>query len=124
MYCPACATALSDHAPSCSRCGLALSGTFWEAIRPGLQTLDGDVESAPEETGLVLEERYRVEQLVAHGGMGTVFRGTDTKLNRPIAVKFLASHLSGSEVFVRRFLREAQSMARLDHPNIVSVYSV
>jgi eukaryotic-like serine/threonine-protein kinase len=70
----------------------------------------------------VLGGRYRVEDELGRGGMATVFRGTDTVLGRPVAVKVLASQYASDADFVSRFRREAQAAARLNHPNLVSVY--
>jgi serine/threonine protein kinase len=69
--------------------------------------------------GRVLAGRYRIEALIGRGGMADVYRGIDTTLERPIAVKILTDR---SDPVLRRFLREAQSMARLNHRNIVAVY--
>jgi len=69
--------------------------------------------------GRMLANRYRIEALVGRGGMADVYRGTDTMLERPIAVKILTDR---SDDIRKRFLREAQSMAKLNHRNIVSVY--
>lgn len=69
--------------------------------------------------GRVLAGRYRIEALIGRGGMADVYRGVDTTLERPIAVKILTDR---SDPVLRRFLREAQSMARLNHRNIVAVY--
>jgi serine/threonine protein kinase len=69
--------------------------------------------------GRILAGRYRIETLIGNGGMADVYRGVDTMLERPIAVKILTDR---SDPVLRRFLREAQSMARLNHRNIVAVY--
>lgn len=69
--------------------------------------------------GRTLAGRYRVESLIGHGGMADVYRGTDTMLERPIAVKILTDR---ADSVLRRFLREAQAMAHLNHPNLVAVY--
>ncbi|HVA37692.1 MAG TPA: protein kinase [Candidatus Dormibacteraeota bacterium] len=69
--------------------------------------------------GSIIAGRYRVDSLIGSGGMADVYRGVDTTLDRPVAVKVLTDR-SGD--IRQRFLREAQSMARLNHPNIVSVY--
>ncbi len=66
--------------------------------------------------------RYVVESELGRGGMATVFKGTDTVLGRPVAVKVLAPQYSSDANFVTRFRREAQAAARLNHPNLVSVY--
>ena len=66
--------------------------------------------------------RYRLEGRLGSGGMSTVHRAVDTRLERPVAVKLLAEHLADDETFVSRFQREAQAAARLVHPNIVQVF--
>ncbi len=70
----------------------------------------------------LLGGRYLVESELGRGGMATVFKGTDTVLGRPVAVKVLSPQYSGDANFVTRFRREAQAAARLNHPNLVSVY--
>ncbi|HEV8621463.1 MAG TPA: Stk1 family PASTA domain-containing Ser/Thr kinase [Actinomycetota bacterium] len=71
---------------------------------------------------MLLGSRYLVESELGRGGMATVFKGTDTVLGRPVAVKVLSPQYSGDANFVTRFRREAQAAARLNHPNLVSVY--
>jgi serine/threonine protein kinase len=66
--------------------------------------------------------RYRIERRLGAGGMSTVFKATDTVLERPVAVKLLAEHLADDDAFVARFRREALAAARLQHPNIVQVF--
>jgi eukaryotic-like serine/threonine-protein kinase len=66
--------------------------------------------------------RYRLDSRLGAGGMSTVFRATDTVLERAVAVKLLAEHLADDEAFVARFRREALAAARLQHPNIVQVF--
>jgi serine/threonine-protein kinase len=66
--------------------------------------------------------RYRLEGRLGYGGMSTVHRALDTRLERLVAVKLLAEHLADDETFVSRFQREAQAAARLIHPNIVQVF--
>jgi eukaryotic-like serine/threonine-protein kinase len=66
--------------------------------------------------------RYRIEGRLGAGGMSTVFRATDSVLERSVAVKLLAEHLAEDDDFVARFRREALSAARLQHPNVVQVF--
>ena len=65
---------------------------------------------------------YRVEEQLASGGMGVVYRATQLSLDRTVALKVLAPHLSSDAEFAERFRREAALQARLEHPNIVTVY--
>jgi serine/threonine protein kinase len=67
-------------------------------------------------------DRYVIERRLGAGGMSTVFKASDTVLERPVAVKLLAEHLADDDAFVARFRREALSAARLQHPNIVQVF--
>jgi serine/threonine-protein kinase len=66
--------------------------------------------------------RYRLEDRLGFGGMSTVHRALDLRLERHVAVKLLAEHLAEDPTFVSRFQREAQAAARLVHPNIVQVF--
>ena len=66
---------------------------------------------------------YRIISKLGEGGMGAVYEAEDTKLNRRVALKFLAGSLGTSEERVR-FVREAQAAAALDHPNICTVFEV
>jgi len=67
---------------------------------------------------------YRIIEKIGAGGMGEVYLAEDTKLNRKVALKFLPPHLCQDEDCRRRFTREAQAAAKLDHPNIVAVHEV
>ncbi len=70
----------------------------------------------------ILDNRYQVLEKVGEGGMARVYRGMDTRLNRPVAVKILYEHLSSDQDFLRRFKLEAKAAAKLTHPAIVNVY--
>jgi eukaryotic-like serine/threonine-protein kinase len=72
--------------------------------------------------GAMISDRYELGDRLGSGGMSTVYRATDTVLERTVAVKVLAEHLSDDEKFVARFRREALAVAKLIHPNIVQVY--
>src|SRR6476659_7673635 len=65
---------------------------------------------------------YRVDALIARGGMGVVYRATHLALDRPVALKVIASHLAGDPAFRERFLTESRLAARLEHANVVPVY--
>lgn len=67
---------------------------------------------------------YLLEEQLGKGGMGVVFRATDTNRNAPVALKFIAPQVRASDEAYRRFLREAQAAARLDHPNICKTYGL
>jgi eukaryotic-like serine/threonine-protein kinase len=72
--------------------------------------------------GQVLDGRYRVDARIAVGGMATVYRALDTRLDRVLALKVMHPTLAADGTFVERFIREAKSVARLAHPNVVQVF--
>jgi len=67
---------------------------------------------------------FKITAKIGSGGMGEVYRAEDTKLKREVALKVLPSELAGSQERLERFQREAETLAALDHPNIVTIYSV
>ncbi|WP_193095233.1 protein kinase domain-containing protein [Brevibacterium sp. FME17] len=72
--------------------------------------------------GTVLNDRYRIDAKIARGGMAMVYRGTDLRLDREIAIKVMHDHLISDETFVERFRREAINAGRLTHPNLVAIH--
>ncbi|WP_395311135.1 protein kinase [Mycobacterium sp. AMU20-3851] len=72
--------------------------------------------------GTALEGRYRVDAVIATGGMSTVYRGLDTRLDRPVALKVMDARYSGDSQFLARFQREAKAVARLKGEGLVAVY--
>ncbi|MEV5841761.1 Stk1 family PASTA domain-containing Ser/Thr kinase [Streptomyces sp. NPDC051985] len=72
--------------------------------------------------GQVLDGRYRVDARIAVGGMATVYRALDVRLDRVLALKVMHPALAVDGSFVERFIREAKSVARLAHPNVVQVF--
>ena len=72
--------------------------------------------------GRMLDARYRVEQRIAVGGMATVYRGLDTRLDRVVALKVMHPGLASDPEFTARFIREARAVAKLAHPNVVNVH--
>lgn len=72
--------------------------------------------------GAVLDGRYRVDTLIATGGMSGVYRGLDLRLDRPVALKIMDSRYAGDNQFLTRFQREARAVAKLKAPGLVAVY--
>ncbi|MET4076946.1 Stk1 family PASTA domain-containing Ser/Thr kinase [Janibacter sp. UYMM211] len=72
--------------------------------------------------GITLDGRYRVLEHLADGGMASVYRGLDTRLERDVAIKVMRPDLAADDTFVSRFRREARSAARLAHPHVVGVH--
>ena len=99
--------------PRCGRCeeaGVAQCPSDSTAMRP--------VPAVPR----TVDNKYRIEQLLGRGGMGAVYRARDMRLDRLVALKVVRADLLGDPEARRRFRREAQIVARLQHPSIVAVY--
>ena len=76
-------------------------------------------DSIPDQLG-----PYRIEALIGRGGMGVVYRALDTRLDRPVALKVLPEEFARDEKRLSRFESEAKTVAQLDHPAIVTIYSI
>ncbi|WP_460727651.1 Stk1 family PASTA domain-containing Ser/Thr kinase [Nocardia heshunensis] len=72
--------------------------------------------------GQMLEGRYRIDAPIARGGMSMVFRGVDTRLDRPVAIKVMDPKFASDPQFLTRFELEARAVAKLKHPSLVAVY--
>lgn len=123
--CPDCGAPLSDAALSgqCPECLLRLGlGNLYAP------SADLDARDSPDATGEFLEGTrfgdYDLIEQIARGGMGVIFRARQRSLGREVAIKMVLSGRFASDDEIRRFQREAESAALLDHPNIVSVYDV
>lgn len=72
----------------------------------------------------VFSGKYTIEGEIARGGMGVIYKAVHTTLNRQVAIKVLHPQYSGDPAFLKRFMREARAMAKLDHDNIIRVFDV
>jgi tRNA A-37 threonylcarbamoyl transferase component Bud32/GAF domain-containing protein len=100
----------------CPRCGRC------EDAGVALCPADGAAMQSTGNVPRVLENKYRIEQLIGRGGMGAVYRARDMRLDRLVAVKVVRADLLQDNDARRRFRREAQIVARLQHPCIVSIF--
>jgi predicted Ser/Thr protein kinase/GAF domain-containing protein len=109
-------SAVSSPMMECPRCG--------RCEESSVQTCpsDGTTMRAAPSVPRVVENKYRLEQLLGRGGMGAVYRARDMRLDRLVALKVVRAELLGDVEARKRFRREAQIVARLQHPSIVSVY--
>jgi eukaryotic-like serine/threonine-protein kinase len=73
-------------------------------------------------TPTTIAERYQLEELIATGGMGSVYRALDQHLGRPVAIKVLKRSLADDPMFLERFRREARAAAVINHPNVARVF--
>lgn len=111
--CPVCSASLEDATGLCARCLLESAMT-----QP---TPTPDLIPSPLDLAADFPD-YELQVVLGQGGMGTVYRARQTKLDRLVALKVLRPELSGDPEFAERFVREAQALARLDHPGIVRVH--
>jgi tRNA A-37 threonylcarbamoyl transferase component Bud32 len=109
-------TAVQQPMMECPRCGRC------EDASVKLCPADGAPLTAVTSVPRVIDNKYRLEQLIGRGGMGAVYRARDMRLERMVAVKVVRSELLGDPEARRRFRREAQIVAKLQHPSIVSVF--
>ncbi|MCA9547917.1 MAG: protein kinase, partial [Myxococcales bacterium] len=107
MRCPRCDHAVSKSDRFCGRCGLALPSDGGKPVDPLL--------------GLVVDNRYRIEERIGVGGMGTVYLGTHVNLGQKVAIKVLHERHVANDDLVKRFHVEARTYARVDHPNVVKL---
>ena len=89
-----------------------------------METTAGSIpgDAVPPLVGRLLDDRYRLDSVIARGGMATVFLATDTRLDRPVAVKVMHRALAEDPEFVARFTREAKASARLSSAEVVAVH--
>src|SRR5436189_6075444 len=115
--CPRCGAVLTDSARGlCPRCLMA------EAV---LRTGPGDVAAQPPLTPAELAPHFpqlEILESLGRGGMGVVYKARQKTLNRLVALKLLAPERVQDTKFAERFAQEAQALARLNHPSIVTVY--
>ena len=124
--CPQCGSMMPEGAPHglCPRCLLqagmhrtTVEQSTWEEA-PGTQK-----PTAPDPNDLAKQlPQLEIGELIGQGGMGFVYKATQRHLDRDVALKILHAELQQDPAFAKRFEREAQALAKLNHPNIVSVF--
>ena len=119
MNCARCETPILEGVRFCPKCGTDSSASGADVPTQVMASTDLGTQLKT-----VLGERYDVHRMLGRGGMGAVFEATDKKLNRTVAVKVLPPEYAESEQVRERFLREAQTAAKLDHVNIVPIHAV
>ena len=67
---------------------------------------------------------YRIDEPIGAGGMGEVYKATDTRLDRPVAIKVLLAHVADDPDLRQRFEREAKTISSLNHPHICTLYDI
>ena len=111
LHCPTCGRQYAAGTVTCPEDGTALRAD---------STLVADIPVDPL-VGRVLDEKYRLDERLGEGGMGTVYRATHLLIDRPVAIKILNPRLVKDEAAQERFRREARAAGRLQHTNAVAV---
>ena len=114
--------AADDALTTCPQCGKKFPNTVRMCPEDG--TVLEHTTPTPSHAGQVLDGKYRLDALLAEGGMGAVYRATHVMLGKTVAIKLIRSAIVASPEIVRRFQREARAATALNHPNIVSVYDL
>jgi predicted Ser/Thr protein kinase len=119
MNCFRCGAAVPEGSRFCGRCGALVSDP-----NVGTVIVESPQGGLLQRVRAVLAGDFDVDEELARGGMGVVFRGRETELGRPVAIKVLSPELGITPRAAERFKREARMVGELEHPNIVPVYRV
>jgi len=108
----------------CPKCNSFFDNSVERCVYDGEMLVEVQVEASQNEglEGTVVNDRYDVLESIGEGGMGMVYKATDRRTDKPIALKVLHRDISGDERTVRRFFSEARVLASLTHPNIITLY--
>jgi tRNA A-37 threonylcarbamoyl transferase component Bud32 len=123
-HCPQCGANLPSNAPQglCPRCVLGVGLAAQTEVTDDRGPHGTRIVTPPEEEVARRFPHLEILGCLGQGGMGVVYKARQPKLNRLVALKILAPEKGAEPKFAERFQREAQALARLNHPNIVTVY--
>lgn len=119
QYCEQCQSKL-DADQVCQACLLQLAVSSAPSDPPSMESPPTNLPTLAELTDQF--PKLRIQRLIGRGGMGAIYKARQTNLDRDIALKIIANGFSSDPMFVERFEREAKALAKLSHPNIVTVF--
>ncbi|HEU4613830.1 MAG TPA: serine/threonine-protein kinase [Kofleriaceae bacterium] len=122
--CTVCTTKTDDTGRFCPECGAALAETGVDPAAATKQLSSSTGSSAQRLIGLTIDGQFEIQAIIGGGSFGTVYRGRQIGLDRPVALKVPTSEIAADPIMARRFAREARSAARIQHPGVVAIYAV
>lgn len=126
MQCPKCKTEIAAGAEKCGKCGWASDATLTlttprSAVSAPASSITDEGRFPP---GTLLNQRYRVIDILGKGGMGEVYRANDLILGQPVALKFLPVEMARDEMILARFRNEVRTARQVAHPNVCRCYDL
>ncbi len=126
--CTACARRTDESGRFCPDCGAALKdlarATTQLSDEHEAEAVAAAHASATKLIGTTIDGQFRIDSVLGGGAFGTVYRGQQTGLGRPVAIKVPTFEIAADPIMAKRFAREARSAARVTHPGVVSIYAV
>jgi serine/threonine-protein kinase len=116
--CPNCQLRTDESGRFCPDCGAQLVIETQPRVRPAHEA------ASPSLVGQVVDNQFSIDGVLGTGAFGTVYRGTQVGLDRPVALKVPTHEIAADPVMAKRFAREARSAARVQHPGVVAIYAV
>jgi serine/threonine protein kinase len=116
--CQKCQHRTDESGRFCPECGGSLVLETQPRVRPGRES------ASPSLVGSVIDGQFTIDSVLGTGAFGTVYRGSQVGLDRPVAVKVPTHEIAADPIAAKRFAREARSAARVQHPGVVAIYAV
>jgi len=120
--------AVDAHIEGCSQCYALMVELAQSESLSGLTAQETTPHSLEPITSCIAigtqVDQFHVERIIGHGGMGIVYLAHDTQLDRKVALKVIRTNLLENEIAIQRFLKEARTTAKFNHPHIVTIYGI